>query len=91
MAVHAYVLIRCKGGKMKQVVEELRKKEHVVRANSVFGDYDVIARIRISELPSSFSVLRLEEVVVDEIQKIKGVISTNTHIVTSVDPRLDES
>ena len=90
MAVHAYVLIRCEGGKMKHVVQELRKKEHVARANSVFGDYDVIARVRVRELPSSFSVLRLEEVVISEIQKIKGVISTNTHIVTSLDPQLEE-
>ncbi|OGF56106.1 MAG: hypothetical protein A2Z21_04090 [Candidatus Fraserbacteria bacterium RBG_16_55_9] len=90
MAVHAYVLIRCEGGKMKQVVEQLRKKEHVVRANTVFGDYDIICRIKVSEMPSSFSVLRLEEVVVDEIQKIKGVLNTNTHIVTSMDPHLDQ-
>ena len=90
MAVHAYVLIRCEGGKMKQVVQELRKKEHVVKANSVFGDYDVIARVRVRELPSSFSVLRLEEVVINEIQKIKGVVNTNTHIVTSLDPKLEE-
>lgn len=90
MAVHAYVLIRCEGGKARQVVEELRKKEHVVRANTVFGDYDVIARVKVEELPSFFSVQRLEEIVIDEIQRVKGVMGTNTHIITSADPTLED-
>ena len=86
MAVQAYVLIRCEGGRTKEVVGRLRKQEHVARANTVFGDYDVIARISVEELPSFFSIQSLEEVVLEEIQKMKGVLSTNTHIVTSHDP-----
>ncbi len=89
MAVQAYVLIRCEGGKAKSVVEQLRKKEHVARANSVFGDYDAIARVSVKELPSSFSITRLEEIIFNEIQKVSGVISTKTHIVTSHDPDFD--
>lgn len=85
MAVQAYVLIRCEGAKAKQVVDEIRKKDHVRRANMVFGDYDAVARVSVRELPSSFSVQRLEEVIFDEIQKVSGVMSTNTHIVTSPD------
>jgi DNA-binding Lrp family transcriptional regulator len=89
MAVHAYVLIRCTAGRSKQVVEELRGQEHVVRANTVFGDYDVIVRLRIEDLPSFFSVQRLEEIVIDEIQNVKGVMTTKTLIVTSIDPKLE--
>jgi len=90
MAVQAYVLIRCQGAKAVDVVNELRKKEHVERANTVFGDYDVIARISVRELPSSFSVQRLEEVVFKEIQRVSGVTSTSTHIVTTPDPDFDD-
>jgi DNA-binding Lrp family transcriptional regulator len=86
MAVQAYVLIRCEGGRTKEVVERLRKQKHVARANTVFGDYDIIARVSVDELPSFFSIQSLEEVVLEEIQKMKGVLSTNTHIVTSHDP-----
>ncbi|MBI1730585.1 Lrp/AsnC ligand binding domain-containing protein [Candidatus Acetothermia bacterium] len=89
MAVQAYVLIRCEAGTATRVVEELRKKDHVARANSVFGDYDVIARVSVTELPSSFSISTLEEIVFKEIQKVHGVISTKTHIVTSRDPDFD--
>ena len=83
MAVSAYVLIRCEGGKAEDVMRELRKKEHVVRADTVFGDYDVIAALEVKELPSTFSIRTLEKIVIDEIQKVRGVANTNTHIVTS--------
>jgi len=83
MAVSAYVLIRCEGGMAEDVMNKLRKKEHVVKADTVFGDYDVIAYLEVKELPSAFSVRTLERIVIDEIQKVKGVLNTNTHIVTS--------
>jgi len=83
MAVRAYVLIRCEGGAADEVVEKLKRKEHVKKADTVFGDYDAIAYIEVRELPSSFSIRTLEKIVVDEIQKVKGVLSTNTHIVTT--------
>jgi len=86
MAVQAYVLIRCEGGRTREVVEKLRQQEHVARANTVFGDYDIITRVSVEELPSFLSIQRLEEIVLSEIGKIKGVLSTNTHIVTSHDP-----
>ena len=85
MAVSAYVLIRCEGGKAEDVMHDLRKKEHIVRADTVFGDYDVVAVLEVSELPSTFSIRTLEKIVTDEIQKVRGVLNTNTHIVTSPD------
>lgn len=83
MAVSAYVLIRCEGGMAEEVMKKLRKKEHVVKADTVFGDYDVIAYLEVKELPSAFSVRTLERIVIDEIQRVRGVLNTNTHIVTS--------
>jgi len=86
MAVQAYVLVRCQAGKAPSVVQALRKKDHIVRANTVFGDYDAVARVAIREL---FSIQRLQEVVFEEIQTVSGIISTSTHIVTSNDPGLE--
>lgn len=83
MAVRAYVLIRCEGAISEEVVRKLRQKEHVKQADTIFGDYDAIAYLEISAMPSSFSVLSLQKVILEEVQKIKGVTSTNTHIVTS--------
>lgn len=83
MPVSAYVLIRCRGATEEKVAEELRKKPHVKRVDTVFGDYDIIAYLEFDELPSSFSVAELYQVVTDEIRKVEGVFSTSTHIVTS--------
>lgn len=83
MSLRAYVLIKCEGGVAEEVVEKLKRKEHVKRADTVFGDYDAIAYVEVRELPSSFSIRTLEEIILNEIQKVKGVLSTNTHIVTT--------
>ena len=86
MAVQAYVLVRCQAGKAPEVVQELRQKKHVIRANTVFGDYDAVVRVAIREL---LSVQHLQEVIFEEIQATKGVSTTSTHIVTSNDPELE--
>lgn len=65
------------------MAEELRKKPHVKRVDTVFGDYDIIAYLEFDEVPSSFSVAELYQIVTEEIRKVEGVFSTSTHIVTS--------
>ncbi len=83
MPVAAYVLIRCRGATEEKVAEELRKKPHVKRVDTVFGDYDIIAYLEFDELPSSFSVAELYKIVTEEIRQVEGVFSTSTHIVTT--------
>jgi hypothetical protein len=83
MAVQAYVLIKCKGGMVEEVLKGVLKKKHITRADAVFGDYDIIAYLEVKELLSTFSVNKLDEIVIKEIGKMKGVVSTNTHIVTT--------
>jgi DNA-binding Lrp family transcriptional regulator len=39
--------------------------------------------LEFEELPSSFSVAELYQVVTEEIRKVEGVFSTSTHIVTT--------
>ena len=83
MAVAAYVLIRCRGGKEDKVLSTIRQKPHVKNADLVFGDYDIIAYLEFDELPSPFSVAELNHIVTEEIRKVEGVSSTSTHIVTT--------
>jgi len=83
MAVAAYVLIRCRGGKEDRVLSTIRQKPHVKKADLVFGDYDIIAYLEFDELPSTFSVAELNHIVTEEIRKVDGVSSTSTHIVTT--------
>ncbi|MGC9529796.1 MAG: Lrp/AsnC family transcriptional regulator [Candidatus Bipolaricaulaceae bacterium] len=90
MAVAAYVLIRCRGGREDRVAREIHRKPHVRSVDTVFGDYDIIAYLEFEELPSSFSVAELNHIVTEEIRKVDGVFATSTHIVTSKYPESEE-
>lgn len=83
MAVNAYVLLKCQGGMAEEVARRLLEGSHVKRVDTLFGDYDVVAYLEVEELLDTFSVRRLDEIVTKEIATLKGVVSTNTHIVTT--------
>jgi len=67
MPVSAYVLVRCRGATEGKIAEIIRTKPHVKRVDTVFGDYDIIAYLEFEELPSSFSVAELHNIVTEEI------------------------
>lgn len=68
----AYVLINVRSGKTREVVEKLRQTEGVKDANACWGRPDIFAFV---EAPA------LAPLVIDAIQPIDGVDSTDTHIV----------
>jgi DNA-binding Lrp family transcriptional regulator len=83
MAVSAYVLIKCEGGMAEEVVRRILGGRHVQTADTLFGDYDAIAYLEVEKMLDTFSVRKLDEIVTREIARTKGVVSTNTHIVTT--------
>lgn len=83
MAVNAYVLLKCEGGMAEEVARRLLAGRHVKLADTLFGDYDVVAYLEVEELLDTFSVRKLDEIITKEIATTKGVVSTNTHIVTT--------
>jgi|GEM_PF-246189 len=83
MAVSAYVLVKCQGGMVAEVAQRLLKGGHVKAVDTLFGDYDLIAYLEVEEMLDTFSVGKLDEIVIKEIARTKGVVSTNTHIVTT--------
>lgn len=68
----AYVLINVRAGKARDVVDKLRRIDAVKSANACWGRPDVFAFV---DFPA------LAEVVLDRIQPIDGIESTDTHIV----------
>jgi DNA-binding Lrp family transcriptional regulator len=76
--VQAYVLITVAIGKVKKVLDEMKKIKNVKSVHVVTGAYDIIAFVEADDLPS------LTETVVKNIHKIKGVVDTNTAIVVEV-------
>jgi len=73
--MRAYVLINVRPGKVRDVVGMLGQLEGVRHADACWGLPDVFVYV---ETPDE---RRLNELVIDKIQKLEGVERTETHIV----------
>lgn len=76
--VYAYVLITVSIGRIKEVIESVKKIEGVIEADVITGPYDAIAKIKANDLGE------LTKTVIQQIHYIEGVIDTTTAIVISV-------
>jgi DNA-binding Lrp family transcriptional regulator len=76
--VYAYVLITVSIGKIKEVIEAVKKIEGVIEADVITGPYDAIAKVKANDLGE------LTKTVIQQIHYIEGVIDTTTAIVISV-------
>ncbi len=75
MATKAYILIKVKAGKTKEVVQALKRIPGVEQAHSCFGRPDIIMFIGTPDERA------LSDVVITKIHSIEGVEETDTHIV----------
>ena len=71
----AFVLINTEIGAMEEVLAALRKISGVEEAYSVYGVYDIIAKIRAESMD------KLKEIVTWHIRRLNRVRSTLTMIV----------
>lgn len=71
-AVKAYVLINVRASKTREVLQQLRQIEGIESADACWGRPDIFA---------VYDGNNLAQVVIDRIQTIDGVESTDTHIV----------
>lgn len=71
----AFVLINTEIGAMDEVLKALRKIDGLEEAYSVYGVYDIIAKVK------SKSMEQLKEVVTRNIRRISQVRSTQTMMV----------
>lgn len=75
MATKAYILIKVKTGRTKDVLQALKKLAGVEQAHSCFGQPDIFLFI------STHDERSLSDVVITKIHQIEGVEETDTHIV----------
>lgn len=71
----AFVLINAEIGSEGEVLNELRKVEGIEEACSVYGVYDIVAKVRAE------SMEKLKDIVTWKIRRINKVRSTLTMIV----------
>jgi DNA-binding Lrp family transcriptional regulator len=76
--VRAYVMIKVGAsehlGIEKAIKERLMKIPGVIKVDSIFGRFDMIAEVEVKE------TRELSQLVVDKIKGIPGVVSTETFI-----------
>ena len=72
--ISAIVLINAEVDRIPEVAQAIAELEGVTEVYSVAGDADLIAMIRVKEHE------QLNDVIADRLNKVQGVIGTNTHI-----------
>lgn len=70
----AFILITTKNGKEKETAKTLRKIPEVKEAYSLYGDYDVIAKVEVESLQ------RLNELRNEILKENKDILYTETLI-----------
>lgn len=71
----AFVLINVRAGKNREVANKLRQIEGVKSANVCWGRPDIFAFVEAQNEKA------LADTVLDKIQSLEGIESTDTHIV----------
>jgi DNA-binding Lrp family transcriptional regulator len=75
MAIRAVILIKVSPRMLKQVLGEIAKISLVQRYATITGEYDVLIEAEVK------TVEELHDLLLDELDPIKGIVETNTHIV----------
>jgi DNA-binding Lrp family transcriptional regulator len=76
MAVLAYVLFKVSSGSEREVCQKLIEFDEVLRADIIFGEYDVVAKVETPELD------KLEEFVSLKVRNVPNVLVTSTMIIS---------
>jgi len=74
MLIKAYVLFKVNSGTEKDVCKKIADLDNVLDASIIYGEYDIVARVIVPELP------KLNEFL-DNVRSIPSVILTSTMIV----------
>ena len=67
-----FVLVSVKPSHIRKVFNEIHKVPEVLEVNTLFGEYDIIAKIKVEDAE------KLGKIVIDKIRIIDGVSDTRT-------------
>lgn len=76
--ISAYLLARVKPNKDREVLEKLRRLGPVKEAATLYGEYDVIAKLEVESLED------LDTFIFDTVRTIAGIDATTTLIATEI-------
>ena len=72
--ITAIVFVQADVARIHDVAEEIAALDHVSEVYSVTGEIDLVALVRVSSHEA------IAEVVADRLNKVEGVLATETHI-----------
>jgi DNA-binding Lrp family transcriptional regulator len=75
MTTKAYILIKVKAGRAKDVLQTLKRLTGIEQAHSCFGRPDIILFVNVADERV------LSDMVITKIHQVEGVEETDTHIV----------
>ncbi len=75
MPVKAYVLFKVTSGAEREVCKKIADLDEVLVAGTIYGEYDVIAKISVLNMEA------LEEFLSVKIRKVPSVLLTSTMII----------
>jgi len=75
MALSAYVLVTLESGSEREVCGKIAQFDEVVEVNELYGEYDVIIKVRVEKLP------QLDAFLTEKLRAIPDVYLTSTMIV----------
>jgi len=75
MSIKAYVLLKVSSGTEREVCKKITDFEEVIDASIVYGEFDIVAKVSVNELPS------LEVFLSENIRNIPSIMLTSTMIV----------
>ena len=76
--VHAIVLLEAERHRINDLAQELLALPGVTEVYSITGDYDLIAVVRVK------SPEEVADVVTGRLQKVSGILDSNTHVAFRV-------
>ena len=75
MTVEAYVLFKVSSGTERESCEKIAELDEVSLVSIVYGEYDIIARISVADMPA------LERFVGEKIRKVPSLLVTSTMVI----------
>jgi DNA-binding Lrp family transcriptional regulator len=71
----AFIFINAEVGSEDEALKQLRKIEHIKEAYSIYGVYDIVAKVEAETTD------RLKEVITSKVRKLRWIRSTLTMMV----------
>ncbi len=73
--VKAYILVKVQVGSERDIFNKLKKMNEVEDVNELYGEWDIIAKIKVNKLED------LDSLISDKIRAVKEIKETSTIIV----------